>query len=52
MEMEVENDINLLNKGNYILCDIIFKGLKINPLIFNSLINDDLVCFLNYRNFF
>ena len=26
----IENDINLLNKGNYILCDIIFKGLKIS----------------------
>ena len=26
----IENDINLLTKGNYILCDIIFKGLKIS----------------------
>ena len=26
----IENDINALTKGNYILCDIIFKGLKIS----------------------
>lgn len=26
----IENDVNLLLKGNYILCDIIFKGLKIS----------------------
>ncbi len=26
----LENDVNLLLKGNYVLCEIIFKGLKIS----------------------
>jgi hypothetical protein len=26
----IENDVNLLLKGNYVLCEIIFKGLKIS----------------------